>query len=245
MYADLRIELDTNEINYKQSSNLQGIIMETIDTDYAEQLHRNQTNPYSQYITKEDGKTIWYIKTLTEEAYQKIILLMEGKKEFQIKKKGITIRSTKKKIQTIESRSLLDEFYKKECSKYIEIQFLTPTAFKQDGRYVFYPDLRLIYGSLMRKYSQLSADLDMIDEDALEELCEKSEIVTYRIQTVPFPIEKVTITGFVGKICIKIKGPETLARYIRLLVHFGEFSGVGIKTGIGMGAIKYGRKKDE
>lgn len=42
MYADLRIELDTNEINYKQSSNLQGIIMETIDTDYAEQLHRNQ-----------------------------------------------------------------------------------------------------------------------------------------------------------------------------------------------------------
>lgn len=241
MYADLRIELDTKEINYKQSSNLQGVIMETIDTDYAEQLHRNQTNPYSQYVTKEGERTIWHIKTMTEEAYQKIILPLSQKEEFQIRKKEMKVRAVNKRVQILESNELLDEFYKKDCSKYMELYFLTPTAFKQDGRYIFYPDLHLIYGSFMRKYSQLSAELNMIDEDALEELCQRSEIITYRLQTVSFPIEKVTITGFVGKICIKIKGPETLARYIRLLAHFGEFSGVGIKTGMGMGAIKYGR----
>ena len=43
-----------------------------------------------------------------------------------------------------------------------------------------------------------------------------------------------------GKIGIKVKGSETIARYIRLLFHFGEFSGVGIKTGMGMGAIRCG-----
>ena len=42
-----------------------------------------------------------------------------------------------------------------------------------------------------------------------------------------------------------MKGSETIARYIRLLFHFGEFSGVGIKTGMGMGAIRCGGKKDE
>ena len=82
----------------------------------------------------------------------------------------------------------------------------------------------------------------MVDEETLEELCKSSEIVKYRLQTIPFPLEKINITGFVGKIGIKIKGSETLARYIRLLFRFGEFTGVGIKTGIGMGGIMYGGK---
>lgn len=85
----------------------------------------------------------------------------------------------------------------------------------------------------------------MEDKETLEELCNSSEIVKYRLQTIPFPLEKINVTGFVGKIGIKIKGSETIARYIRLLLRFGEYSGVGIKTGIGMGAIKYGGKEDD
>ncbi len=36
MYTELRMELDTNEITYQQSSNMQGVLMEQIDTGYAE-----------------------------------------------------------------------------------------------------------------------------------------------------------------------------------------------------------------
>lgn len=42
-----------------------------------------------------------------------------------------------------------------------------------------------------------------------------------------------------------IKGPETMARYVRMLAKFGEFSGVGIKTGMGMGAMKYIRRNED
>ena len=52
MYARLKLQLDTKEINFQQSSNLQGIIMENIDSQYASFLHGNQLNPYSQYIIK-------------------------------------------------------------------------------------------------------------------------------------------------------------------------------------------------
>ena len=151
----------------------------------------------------------------------------------------------KKTIQMMEAKTLLDEFYDKKCSRYFEVYFLTPTAFKHDGNYIFYPDLSLIYGSLMRKYSAFSQQMTMEDKDTLEELCRSSEVVNYRLQTIPFPLEKINVTGFVGKIGIKVKGSETIARYIRLLFHFGEFSGVGIKTGMGMGAIRCGGKKDE
>ncbi len=47
MYARLIMELDSNEINYRNSSNLQGVIMENIASEYAEELHKSQLNPYS------------------------------------------------------------------------------------------------------------------------------------------------------------------------------------------------------
>mgnify|MGYP000402842965 CR=1 FL=1 len=42
----------------------------------------------------------------------------------------------------------------------------------------------------MRKYSAVSEAFDMFDEETLEALVEQSEIVRYRLQTVPFPLEK-------------------------------------------------------
>jgi len=97
----------------------------------------------------------------------------------------------------------------------------------------------------MRKFSAASEEFNMYDEDTLEELVTQSEIVRYRLQTIPFPLEKTNITGFIGNICIHIKGPETMARYVRMLAKFGEFSGVGIKTGMGMGAMKYIRRNED
>lgn len=237
MYARLRMELDSDRISYQKSSNLQGIIMETIDTAYAQKLHETQINPYSQCLLKEKGKPIWYIKTLTEEAYENIIIPMTKLDKIIIRKKGIEAELISQKTELIQEKNLVKDFYDKPCGRYITVSFLTPTAFKSGGRYIFYPDLRLIYQSLMQKYSAVSDTLEMADEDTLETITERSEIVKFRLQTVPFPMEKVRITGFCGQITIKTTGPETLARYIRMLLQFGEFSGVGIKTSMGMGAI--------
>ena len=104
---------------------------------------------------------------ISEEAYEQIIQPMSEVKSVVFKKSGRDVGVTKWQMDRCEERELLDEFYDTLCPKYLDIQFMTPTAFKQDGRYVIYPDLRLIYGSLMRKYSAVSGELDMIDEDLL------------------------------------------------------------------------------
>lgn len=246
MYAKLKLQLDTEEINFQQSSNLQGIIMENIDSQYASYLHGNQLNPYSQYVIKKDGISQWHIQTITTEAYENIILPLVNLKKIEIKKKALEVKISARELQTYEEKGLIREFYDVKCPKYLEINFLTPTAFKRDGKYVAYPDLRLVYGSLMRKFSEASNEIDMVDENILQELTDKSEIIRYRLRTIPFPLEQIKITGFIGNVCIRINGPETLARYVRMLIKFGEFSGVGIKTGIGMGAMQfYRREKDD
>ncbi len=41
-----------------------------------------------------------------------------------------------------------------------------------------------------------------------------------------------------GKITIIIRGPEQLARLAGALISFAEYSGLGIKTALGMGGVK-------
>ena len=73
----------------------------------------------------------------------------------------------------------MNHFYESDSSPYIQLHFMTPTAFKQKGRYLFYPDIRCIFQSLMNKYDSAVRDEIMADEDTLEQLYESSQIIRY------------------------------------------------------------------
>lgn len=241
MLAELRMKLDVDktEFGYYQSSNMQGILMERLESNYAEQLHISGLKPYSQYITGGSQKE-WVVNALSQEAYQKIIcpLLEETFTDFTIEKKDIHLHICSKEVKTVHKKTLLDEFYSDIYDRYINLEFLTPTAFKSGGIYVNMPDPRYIYQSLMNKYSAASDNMDMYDEDTLEQLVNNSRIVRYKLRSALFPLEGVKIPSFMGEMCIKVTGASTMAKYARLLARFGEYSGVGIKTAIGMGGLR-------
>ena len=239
MLAELKLELICPELNWRKSSNLHGVLMDQIDEGYAAELHLQQVHPYSQCLLTEGDRKYWCIRTLDQRAYENIILPMMRVNGFELNKGSIHADVGSRTCRTLEKNALLEEFYDGRGLRCFDLEFQTPTAFKSGGRYVFYPDLMLLYQSLMNRYTLSSADMEMRDPDTLEQMVQGSEVLRYRLQTVPFPMEGVTVTGFKGTLRIRLKGTDTMARYIRLLMRFGEFSGVGIKTGIGMGAIRY------
>lgn len=245
MFAELRIKLECKGLDYRMSSNLHGVIMETIRTEYAEYLHQLQTNPFSQCLVREAGDMVWYIRTFNEEAYQEIIVPISKVEKFTLKKGTMNVSVREREIRTEKIENMMEEFYQANSGRYIEITFQTPTAFKSNGKYIFYPDLTLIFNSLMKRYSAVDSNMSMKDEETLNQLVNSSEIVRYKIRTVPFPMEGVTITGFQGDVCIKIKGGSTMAAFAKLLFRLGEYLGVGIKTGLGMGSIKIKERGDE
>ena len=115
MLAELRMELeaDSPALGCYQSSNMQGVLMETIDSAYAEDLHRQGLNPYSQYMI--GGRTKeWVVKTLTKEAYQYMIkpLMEEDFSGFTIAKKNIQVKISKKELKIVRKQELMDEFYR-------------------------------------------------------------------------------------------------------------------------------------
>ncbi|MCI8634682.1 MAG: CRISPR-associated endoribonuclease Cas6 [Eubacterium sp.] len=241
MLVELRMKLDTceSDFGYYQSSILQGILMEQMDTNYARRMHEQGWRPYSQYLDTGSCKE-WVVKTCTQEAYQEIILPLLSAQftQFTIEKKNMQIKILEKNSKIIPKKELLEEFYSNSCSHYLNFAFLTPASFKSNGRYIIMPDARYIFQSLMNKYSAASKEMDMYDSETLTQLSENSRIVRYRLSSTFFPVEGVKIPAFKGELSIKTDGTDTMARYARLLARFGEYSGVGIKTAMGMGALK-------
>lgn len=238
MLADLTLILkpEKDAVDYHQSSNLQGVLMEHVDLDYASYLHQQGLNPYSQAVTAINE---WHVRTTIEESYKRIILpLMRDRFDSFLIKKDQKIDIQEKKLTTVKRRSLMDEFCDIPCGKKYTIQFQTPASFKVRGRYWNMPDIRLILQSLMKKYSA-DGNEEFADETVLEQLIEAYEPNRYSLRSTVFPIEGIVIPSFMGSLSFRMAGSETMARYVRLLLHFGEFSGLGIKSAMGMGSIRW------
>ena len=240
MLAELKLTLKSDsDLGYLQSTLFQGVLMEHANKEYAESMHLTGLHPYSQFVSNRDG-LVWTIRTINKDAYHGIIepLLSSEFNSFELKKKELKVEIINKSIRSKPYEDLMKTFNSEQTDKYVRLEFESPTAFKRDSEYVFIPDTRLIFGSLMRKYSAASSSTDMTDEDTLQYIADHSSISDFRIRSTRFPLEGVKIPSFMGEITIRFRGTDTMARYAKMLLEFGEFSGVGIKSGMGMGAVR-------
>ncbi len=239
MLADLAmtISIDGKPVSYRASSNLQGAMMERLDTNYAEYLHHLPQNPYSLCVIG-TNPSVWHIRTLNEEAYEKMIMpfLRPDFQSFVIKH-GLIVRVEKKELKKITWKELMDEYQDVPCGNQFRITFQTPTAFKNRGKYWIMPDTRMLFQSLMKKCS-ITEESNLLDDDMLEELIEAYEPNRYQLQSTTFSLEGIFVPSFIGYMKFRMNGTEELTRFTRFLLRFGEFSGVGVKSSIGMGAIK-------
>ena len=240
MLADLSLALDAHGIpvSYHHSTNLHGALMEMINPDYANKLHQSGINPFSMCLLGTSALE-WHVRTITDEAYEQIImpLLNNSFTSFTIKNE-INIDVTSKSLKTLDYKTLMNEFCDKACGNRFSMSFKTPVSFKVRNRYWNMPDIRLILQSLMKKYSA-EGNENAIDKDTLDQLAEAFEPNRYNLSSTVFPMEGIVIPSFTGNLSFRIRGKETMARYVRLLLRFGEFSGIGIKCSIGMGAIQF------
>lgn len=234
------------DFNFNKASLLQGVLMEQIDPTYAEKLHMQGLKPYSQCIRiEEQKKVVWYIRTLSAEARQNIVqpLLADTFQEFYLEHEKKNIKIIGKELAELPIQRLFQNFYSDTASRSFTIEFLSPTAFKKNGKYSFYPEMFNIYQSLMRKFDSVSQKESMFSDETLEQLTASTEVTAYNLKSVTFSLEGVRIPAFIGVLNIKIHGSQTMINFANLLFQFGNFSGVGIKTAMGMGSIHVTERK--
>lgn len=218
----------------------QGVLMERIRYEYATELHSGSRQPYSHYVEIEKERLIWNIHTLTKTAYEEILVpvMQEEVQSIYLRHKDLEVEILDKKLTTISYDQLRKEKYFTNGSRIQTIKFVSPTAFKSQGQYVFYPSVHFLFQSLMMKYDACSDDGELFGQDVMEHFEENVKVLRYHLRSYSFQLEGTRIPAFLGEITIKINGAQALVNLADYLLAFGEYSGVGIKCGIGMGGMR-------
>lgn len=235
----LKLSIDEDEkISYQKAVVFHGVLMEQINTEYADFLHESSLHPYSQNIINNNNECYWVINTLNKEAYGNIIVPLLEVEKCTVTHNQMEFSVIGREVNSISKSEFTRKYYFEDSDRYINVLFETPTAFKKDGRYVNYPDINMMYKNLMNKFDSASEDETLCNDELLEELVKSTQIVKYNLRSASYSIEKYKIPAFIGRITLKINGAQSLVNFANMLFRFGEYSGIGIKTAMGMGSIK-------
>lgn len=241
MLSKLKIKLKIEgeeKLNYNMSSTMQGVLMEKLQTEYVEKLHMDGLHPYQQFLQINKEEYSWNIHTVTKEAEKNIIQKIMHEDKFYIEKKDIRLNVIQKSFSGMTYEQLLEQFYFRDGSRYLILHFQTATSFKSGGNYIFYPSLKHIFQSIINKHNEFNEGTEISGENLPEELEQHIQIIQYNLRSTFFCMEKVKIPAFIGKIKVKITGPQPMVNLVNFLLAYSEFSGIGIKCGMGMGACK-------
>lgn len=243
LIATMKIIMKNNsskKISVRMSSVFHGAMMDLISENTADWLHEGGINPYSQYIYIQEDVIFWNIMTVNREAYEKIIKVLADKelKKIHLTHSDISLEVIRQEIKKVSKSEFMNQYYFKNHDRYFCIRFITPTAFKSKGKYMNYPTVHWILQSLINKHDQTDEKNQIYEPEVLELLEEHVEICRYRLQSTLFHLEGVRIPSFVGEVTMRIKGQQSLANLLCYLLKYGEYTGIGIKSALGMGAAK-------
>lgn len=239
---NMKLELPTGaEFNINKSSLLHGVIMDTISGEYAEAMHASALKPYSQNIFRDkEGEWIWSISTLTDDAYEKIIDPFSRLDSFFIKHNSYSVKIKEKTLVTESYDTLFEKnYYGSEPSRYVSFDLISPVCFKVNGKYVNMPDPQMIIANLIHRYDAFSDNTEIYDERLMAELSERLCISSYDLKSTAYCLENVKIPAFTGRFTIRVSGSKNLISLVNMLADFSDFSGMGIKTALGMGAVTH------
>lgn len=77
--------------------------------------------------------------------------------------------------------------------------------------------------------------------ELLEDLEQHTMITEYRLQSRLFGVEGISIPSYQGHITLRMSGPQQMVNLMHMLLRFGTYSGIGIKTRWVWAAFKWKR----
>ncbi len=213
-----------------------GALMEIVGKNIGDAVHVNGQTSISQYLTPTATGGIWTV-TLFGEIAEALSNSIENINSFTINSPEMNVTVCQRDVKIISHYDVLTAFRRFEHGLPISLRFLTPTAFKSDGRYIIMPSKELILGSLIDKWNNYVHSSPITDSDAITAIKHGVSIVSYDLRSCKYPLKGIKIPSFLGKITLGIRLAAPLYDIVAALLAFADYSGVGIKCGLGMGGV--------
>ena len=209
-------------------------LLAQIPSETADALHSQQDHPISQYVTfdKARNTSVWRVNLLTERAASVFSPALEAVHTISLHTDEVSVIS--KRASEIQFREIIEKAQQEPHSQ-AELQFITASSFKQNGRYTIFPQETLILQSLVNRWNLFCDAYPLEDTDALQMLERGIAISDYSLKTVRFHLKNVYIPAFAGEVTIRSRLPVPLAEVWRSVLLWANYCGIGIKTTLGMG----------
>lgn len=136
-----------------------------------------------------------------------------------------------KTIEILQTSSY-DTLSQVSPQRVIDLQFLTPTSFKQGKTIQPFPLPDLVFGSLLRRWNNFAPVEFHFPEQEWNGVTAAYDLKTYALK-----MKGGAEIGTQGWVRYEF-GSEAQAQIATALAHFAQFSGVGRKTAMGMGLTK-------
>lgn len=116
----------------------------------------------------------------------------------------------------------------------IRLQLASPMAFRRGGLHYPLPDPCMVFANLTRRWN-LFSPVKLPEKPS----CDNVSFTSFNLCTKPFALRKGgTVFGAVGRVTFILRGKEKERRNYESLLRFAFFSGIGVKTGQGMGMCR-------
>lgn len=210
-------------------------LLSLLPEEYVEQLHEQKETPISQCLYKEKTDMVWRISLLDDTAVSVVSPILSSLKSIPLATGEMGLEKLDEK--TLSFEEVAGKAKSIESERFFSLCFLTPAAFKQNGRYTVLPGKELILQSLLKKWNSAFPAYPLEDGDAFRMIAEGIRISDYNLRTTRFPLKDNKIPGFVGTMSIDTHLSAPLLGIWKLLIAYAQYSGIGIKTALGMGGI--------
>lgn len=214
-------------------------LLEAIGGEAAEKLHSSAEGFISQYIVRLEkrGASLWTVN-LAGAAVGLASPVIESMKRAELRSLGgvLSVEVISRQDVADAAAMLKTPGENMDCGRFM-LRFASPCGFKSDGNYALFPSVQLILGNLRHRWNAAFPLTPADDDDALAMLAANVRITGYNLRGASFKMKGVSIPAFSGTLTLSARLSPPMLRLLRALLSFGTYSGVGIKTALGMGGL--------
>lgn len=222
---------------------MHGVLMSSACSD---SLHSGTSSlrPYTQHLeTLGYGEYKWCITILDTTAARPLKeWLFDLPSEFYVEHEQMKLKvGSFARENAITYSELLLKAMEEPLPKFATLEFITPLIFKRAGlkHPQAWPDSRLIVQSVLAKWNEFSDTSKILDTELLDRIADSVIPKFFEIHSQHVAMDGINMSGSVGRVSYQLPKQSDIRQIFNLIGLFSEYSGIGAKTSLGLGAVKY------
>jgi CRISPR-associated endoribonuclease Cas6 len=201
----------------------------TADPILAKQLHQQHQLPFTLFLSPGSRPKL-RISLLQKQLLTPLLLGLDTTLGMDIQLAGISCQ-VGHSIDIVQT-NYFQQLAQTPPQEVIELEFRSPTSFKQGRSIQPFPLPELVFASLLRRWNLFAPEVFRFPAVTWQGL-----VSAFNLKTHALRMEGGAEIGSVGWVRYRFPDPEQ-AKIATTLAHFACFAGVGRKTAMGMGQVQ-------